>query len=155
VDPLGTAEALEDALRNGPYGRCVYACDNDVVDNQVVNMQFEGGETASFTMTCFNQGGHRRTNIFGTRGEIRTTGDKIEVYDFMTDQWTSVEIDAGVADVTGGHGGGDYVLMQRFVAAVANNDRSLILSGPDETLESHLIVFAAEAARLQHCVKDL
>jgi len=155
VDPLGTAEALEDALRNGPYGRCVYACDNDVVDNQVVNMQFEGGETASFTMTCFNQGGHRRTNIFGTRGEIRATGDKIEVFDFMTDAWTTVEIDAGVADVTGGHGGGDYVLMQRFVAAVAKNDRSLILSGPDETLESHLIVFAAEAARLQHCVKDL
>jgi predicted dehydrogenase len=155
VDPLGTAEALEDALRNGPYGRCVYACDNDVVDNQVVNMQFEGGGTASFTMTCFNQGGHRRTNIFGTRGEIRTAGDKIEVFDFISDQWTNVEIDAGAADVTGGHGGGDYVLMQRFVAAVAKNDPSLILSGPDETLASHLIVFAAEVSRLQHCVKDL
>lgn len=155
VDPLGTPEALEEALRNGPYGRCVYACDNDVVDNQVVNMQFEGGETASFTMTCFNQGGHRRTNIFGTRGEIRGTGDKIEVFDFMTDKWSTVEINAGAADVTGGHGGGDTVLMERFVAAVANDDPSRILSGPDETLESHLIVFAAEAARRQQCVKAL
>jgi hypothetical protein len=110
---------------------------------------------SSFTMTCFNQGGHRRTNIFGTRGEIRTAGDKIKVFDFISDQWTNVEIDAGAADVTGGHGGGDYVLMQRFVAAVANKDPSIILSGPDETLDSHLIVFAAEASRREHCVKDL
>jgi predicted dehydrogenase len=155
VDPYATAETLETALREGPYGRCVYACDNDVVDNQVVNMEFEGGESASFTMTCFNQGGHRRTNIFGTRGEIRGTVDKIEVFDFMTDQWETIEINAGASDVTGGHGGGDTVLMERFVAAVANDDPSLILSGPDETLDSHLIVFAAEEARRQHCVKQL
>lgn len=155
VDPEATPGTLEAALRDGPYGRCVYACDNDVVDNQVVSIQFEGGATASFTMTCFNQGGHRRTNIFGTRGEIRGTGDKIEVFDFMTDAWSTVDIDCGSADVTGGHGGGDTVLMKRFVAAVASGDPSLVLSGPDETLESHLIVFAAEQARRQHCVVDL
>lgn len=154
VDPHATPETLEAALRTGPYGRCVYACDNDVVDNQVVNMQFTGGATASFTMTCFNQAGHRRTNIFGTRGEIRETGDKIEVFDFLTDSWTKVEIDCGAADVTGGHGGGDSGLMGRFVAAVATDDSSLILSGPDETLESHLMVFAAEKSRKQHCVVD-
>lgn len=155
VDPEATPETLATALRTGPYGRCVYACDNDVVDNQVVNMQFEGGATASFTMTCFNQGGHRRTNIFGTRGEIRGVGDKIEVFDFMTDRWSTVEIDCGPADVTGGHGGGDTVLMQHFVAAVAADDPSLILSGPEETLDSHLMVFAAERARKEHCVVDL
>jgi predicted dehydrogenase len=155
VDPEATPATLEAALRDGPYGRCVYACDNDVVDNQVVNMQFEGGATASFTMTCFNQAGHRRTNVFGTRGEIRGTGDKVEVFDFMTDKWSTVEVDCGSADVTGGHGGGDTVLMERFVAAVASGDQSLVLSGPDETLESHLIVFGAEKARKQHCVVDL
>jgi hypothetical protein len=37
--------------------------------------------------------------------------------------------------------------MQRFVTALATDDRSQILSGPDETLETHLMVFAAEAAR--------
>lgn len=155
VDPHATPETLEAALRTGPYGRCVYACDNDVVDNQVVNMQFEDGATASFTMTCFNKGGHRRTNIFGTRGEIRGNVDKIELFDFMTDKWTTVDIDSGAADVNGGHGGGDTVLMRRFVAAVAANDPSLILSGPDETLDSHLMVFAAEKSRRLHCVVDL
>ncbi len=155
VVPHATPESLENALRNGPYGRCVYACDNDVVDNQVVNMEFEGGETASFTMTCFNQGGHRRTNIFGTRGEIRGTGDNIELFDFIKNEWETIEIQCGSSDVTGGHGGGDTVLMQRFIAAVSADDPSLILSGPDETLESHLIVFAAEKARKEHSVVDL
>ncbi len=155
VTPDPTPESLDRALRDGPYGRCVYACDNDVVDNQVVNMQFEGGATASFTMTAFNQGGHRRTNIFGTRGEIRGDGNTIRVFDFLTDTWSNVEINAGSADVTGGHGGGDTVLMQRFVQAVAEKDPSRVLSGPDETLESHLIVFAAEQARRENRVVAL
>jgi hypothetical protein len=53
------------------------------------------------------------------------------------------------------HGGGDYNLMSSFVAAVAKNDPSLILTGPEDSLETHQIVFAAEEARLSHKVVDL
>ena len=63
-----TPAGIEKALREGPYGRCVYACDNNVVDHQVVNMEYEGGATASFTMTAFTADFTRQIKIMGTRG---------------------------------------------------------------------------------------
>ena len=143
-----TKEGVMKALREGPYGRCVYACDNDVVDNQIVNMRFEGGATVAFTMTAFNEGG-RKTRIFGTKGEIYGDGSKLHVFDFMTDK-TEV-IDTNIASdnsILSGHGGGDFGIMDSFVSALATGDTNKILSGPDETLESHLMVFSAEKSRL-------
>ncbi|MBR2874021.1 MAG: gfo/Idh/MocA family oxidoreductase, partial [Lentisphaeria bacterium] len=70
------------------------------------------------------------------------------VKNFLTDQVT--EYDSNVANdgnITSGHGGGDYGLMEAFVSALATGDRSKVLSGVDETLESHLMVFAAEESR--------
>ncbi len=150
-----TMEGVTEALRTGPYGRCVYECDNDVVDNQVVNMFFEGGKTASFTMTAFNQAAPRRTCIFGTRGEIYGDGVKIYLTDFLTDETSVIDTRSPDASILGGHGGGDYGLMSAFINAVANNDPSGLLSGPDETLESHLMVFAAEQARRENRVVNM
>lgn len=150
-----TQEGVLRALRDGPYGRCVYECDNDVVDHQVVNFLFEGGQTASFTMTAFTEQRDRNTRIFGTRGEISANGSQIEIYDFMTDKRSTVNVSTLAGNITGGHGGGDPRLMHSFISAVATGDRSKILSGPQETLESHQIVFAAEKARCENRVVDI
>jgi predicted dehydrogenase len=148
LTPDVTVEGVTEALRTGPYGRCVYGCDNDVVDHQVVNLLFANGATAAFTMTAFTRQRDRETHIFGTRGEIYGNGSTIEIYDFLTDQTETIQTDrSSDGSILTGHGGGDYGLMQRFVTALATGDRSQILSGPDETLETHLMVFAAEAAR--------
>lgn len=156
VTPDPTEAKLIEALRTGPYGRCVYACDNDVVDNQVVNLQFAGGQTAGFTMTGFTHMGHRETRIFGSRGELTGDGAVIQHLDFLTDKTQT--IDTRLTDennAMGGHGGGDFGLMDHFIAAVAKNDPSLILSGPEESYESHRMVFASEQARREHRVVDL
>jgi predicted dehydrogenase len=143
-----TEAALHEALRHGPYGRCVYASDNDVVDHQVVAMEFEGGPTGTFTMTAFNAGGYRRTRLFGTRGELHGDGETVTVHDFLTETSETLQARAsGDATAGGGHGGGDWGLMDSFVRAVASGDRSHILSGPRESLAAHLAVFAAERAR--------
>ncbi|GAA3617008.1 Gfo/Idh/MocA family oxidoreductase [Nonomuraea rosea] len=142
-------QGVLDALRTGPYGRCVYDCDNDVVDHQVVNMEFEGGTTASFTMTAFTPALHRQTRIFGTRGSIDGDGDRLTVHDFVTGRSETVETrPTGDATAGGGHGGGDEGLMDAFLSAVATRDRSSILSSPGESLHSHLIAWAAERSRL-------
>jgi predicted dehydrogenase len=137
------------ALQQGPYGRCVYECDNDVVDHQVVSLRYAKDITATFTMTGFSEMGHRRTTIFGTRGELRGNGEEIVHYDFLSEQTQTFDTRAGGADAASGHGGGDYGLMSAFVRAVASGERSLILSGPEDTLETHLTTFAAEQSRLE------
>jgi predicted dehydrogenase len=147
IDDYTEADLLA-ALRHGPYGRCVYGTDNDVVDHQVVAMEFDGGATGTFTMTGFNAGGHRRTRLFGTNGELDGDGETVRVFDFLTRQTEVLEASPpGDPTAGGGHGGGDWGLMDAFVQAVATGDRSPIRSGPRESLAAHLAVFAAEHAR--------
>jgi predicted dehydrogenase len=151
-----TPEALEQALRTGPYGRCVYACDNDAVDHQVVALEYPGATTATFTMTAFTQAGHRRTRLFGTRAELAGDGETIRVYDFLTRAERRLTPEAaGGMNAGEGHGGGDAGLMDAFTAAVATGNPGLISSGPRESLASHLAVFAAERARLNGTVENI
>jgi predicted dehydrogenase len=136
------------ALRSGPYGRCVYACDNDVPDHQVVILEFAGGRTASLTLSAFTPRLPRRTTLMGTHGWLVSDGHRVKWQDFRTGGMQTIELD----DPDSGHGGGDGALVRSFLEAVASGDGSTLLSGPDETLKTHLTVFAAERARREHRV---
>lgn len=145
-------ESVTEALKTGPYGRCVYECDNDVCTNQVVNMEFEGGLTAAFSMVAFTEKlCQRLTTIYGSKGELSYDGNGVRVFDFLTRNSTryNPRNDAPSHFGMNGHGGADYHLINAFISAVANNDPSLIRSGPEETLHSHLLVFEAERSRVQ------
>ncbi len=148
-------DGVRAALRDGPYGRCVYACDNDVVDHQVVAMEFGGGVTATFTMTAFTPHLDRRTQIFGTRGYLDGTGERVTLHDFTSGEVSVHEVPSAGQDAGAGHGGGDAGLLDAFTTAVATGDASHILSGPAESLESHRAVFAAERARLTGTVQPV
>ena len=150
-----TESGVTEALRIGPYGRCVYACDNDVVDNQVVIMEYEGGRTANFTMTAFTPFSDRITKVFGTHGALYGDGSRIEHHNFVTHETKIIDTEAPQAGILGGHGGGDLGLMESYISALSNNDPSQILSGPDESLETHLIVFAAEQARKENRITQV
>ncbi len=147
-------EGVHAARRDGPYGRCVYACDNDVVDHQVVSMEFEGGITASFTMTAFTTMRGRNTRLLGSHGEITTDSQVITVDDFRTGERRVVDTAIGADDgAAGGHGGGDGALVTAFTAALRSGDPSLVPTTAEESLRSHLMVFAAERARLRGTVE--
>ncbi|XP_053499329.1 uncharacterized protein zgc:154075 [Ictalurus furcatus] len=148
-------ESVTEALKTGPYGRCVYECDNDVCSNQVVNMEFEGGLTASFSMVAFTEEiCLRKTSIQGSKGELTYDGHEIKVFDFLTQISTKHTVDLSVPGSfsKGGHGIADYHLVDAFVSAVANGNPLMIQSGPKETLASHRLVFEAECSRLENRV---
>ncbi|MFI4910149.1 MAG: Gfo/Idh/MocA family protein [Sedimentisphaeraceae bacterium JB056] len=149
-----TREALVEALQTGPYGRCVYCCDNDVVDNQVVIMDFEDGVTANFTMTAFTPGG-RQVKVMGTKGYLEGGENKLNVYDYNKKAWESCDFASEAGNVSDGHGGGDFGIMESFVDALLNENDGGIRTGAEETLVSHLMTFAAEKARIDNKVVEL
>ncbi len=152
TSPSGIATSL----RNGPYGRCVYACDNDVVDRQVVNMEFDGGVVVSFTMAGCTAPGGRETWIMGTRGQLRSDARRIlEHTDFLTDKSVDIGVsEKGDALLATGHAGDEQLVLD-FVRAIADDDPSLLISSPEVSLESHLIAFAAERSRRSGTVEAI
>ncbi|MEA3310107.1 MAG: Gfo/Idh/MocA family oxidoreductase, partial [Chloroflexota bacterium] len=66
-----TPEGIRHALETGPYGRCVYHCDNDVVDNQIVNLQMESGATVALFMQGHSHREGRTMRYDGTRATLR------------------------------------------------------------------------------------
>lgn len=131
-------------LRDTDYGRCVYRSDNNVVDHQVVNMEFEGGATAMFSMCGFTFEQERRIQIMGTKGELRGEEDQITMYDFLTHQKTEITIPSQ----TSGHGGGDSGIVRNFLDEVRHYNGQESLTSAAASVRSHLIAFAAEKSRL-------
>lgn len=146
-------EARLKAIQEGPYGRCVYRTDNDVVDHQVVSIEFEGGLTCTFTMQGHAMDGTRASRITGTEATLRAWehGGEIVVEHIGSGRRETIRPGAG----HGGHGGGDNGICRAFVKAVRDGDTSLIVSSGQESLESHLIAFAAEKSRLEGVLVDM
>ena len=148
------------ALKQNNYGICVYQMDNDVVDHQVVNMEFEGGATASLTMNAFNKGG-RYIRIFGTKGELYANmGDEeITLYTFADKklQQVSVKAAAGgfVAGHGAGHGGGDIGIMAELYDYFSGEYDGYKATNISTSVKNHLLAFAAEESRLNDTVVDM
>jgi Predicted dehydrogenases and related proteins len=140
-------EARRKALKEGPYGRCVYYCDNNVVDHQVVNMEFENEVTVAFTMCAFTNEVNRTIKLMGTKGEIRGNMHKyeIEVIDFNSGRKDIISL----KEAQSGHGGGDHGLMRDFVKIVSEQNLCGGLTSADVSLQSHLMAFASEKSRIE------
>ena len=146
-----TPQAHLEAIKTGPYGRCVYRVDNDVVDHQVVAMEFADDITATFTMTAFTQGGGRCVRVHGTEGEIAFDEEKITLKTFADNNTEVIMLGQEI----GGHGGGDTRVVDNWLDGVRTGDASSILTSAQESLRTHSIVFAAEQSRREHRMVDM
>ncbi|WP_088043072.1 Gfo/Idh/MocA family protein [Bacillus sp. EAC] len=139
------------AIQEGPYGRCVFHCDNDVVDHQVVNLLFENDVTVAFTMTAFTNETYRNFKIMGTKGEIsgNDVRNEIEINLFSGEKET-----VHPETVDGGHMGADTGIMADFILSVKQKDRGSLTSGI-VSAKSHMIAFAAEESRVSGAMVSL
>ncbi|MCI8442483.1 MAG: Gfo/Idh/MocA family oxidoreductase [Provencibacterium sp.] len=142
-----TPEKIKKALEEGPYGRCVYRCDNNVVDHQVVNLCYEDGATASFTMCAFNSGMSRTISVLGAMGELH--GDMATEtisYGPFGEERKTVDLRLESEDLTG-HGGGDTRLIADLLDLLSGGKGSS-LTEIGQSVESHFVALAAERSRL-------
>ena len=140
---------LEHALFHSDYGRCVYRCGNNVPDHQTVGLSFFNGVEAQLAITAFSSKITRHVRIMGTKGEI--VGDMarnlISYRDFSTMKKTKIHLDVPAE----GHHGGDRGLTGSFVRSIASGKNDLPTE-VSQSLESHLMAFAAEKARTEQTV---
>ena len=146
VCPL-TEDALMKAIKEGPYGRCVFACDNNVVDNQTVIMQFENGVTATLKMEAFVKDGGRDIRFFGTEGELVLCEAEgtitLKKYFGGDTVWKLTDL----TDDLEGHGGGDHRMVDSIYEIMTNESEDLTTS-IDKSVESHYMALAAEESRV-------
>ena len=151
-----TDDEVVAGLRNSNFGSCVFHANNDVVDHQVVNMEFEGGVTVTFTMNAFNKGG-RDIRIFGTAGELTADMDRgtIRIYSFETKETTEITMKAIAGTITSGHGGGDTGIMDDLVQYFNDEEPSNSVCSLRTSYMNHLISFAAEEARVENKIVNM
>ena len=151
-----TEEALTEALRTGPYGRCVYRCDNNVCDHMSMILEFEGGVTATFSLTAQTNSIHRNIHIMCEDGEIEADDltKTITLRKFAANGCTSFqEQTIHIRGGAGGHGGGDAGIMEDFAASIHGSQESR--SSISRSVESHIMACALEESRLTGRTIDL
>ena len=150
--------------KSNPYSRCVWKLDNNVVDRQSVMIEFENGSTATHNMVCGTSRPMRKIHIIGTCGELHGILDDNKYVVRHIDlrpghEYTEVEYDLNdegdTTGVFGGHGGGDLRLAEDFVAAVEGKAPSISCTSLADSMNGHLIGFAADRAMEENKIVKL
>lgn len=137
-------------LKQSPYGRCVFACDNNVVDHQIVNMLFEDNVTATLTMNAYTNDCYREIHVYGTHGEIIGDFEKriIKINNFINGSRV-IDLNA-ITDDFSGHGGGDQIMFFEVCDLLLNGTKTDRLSLIQDSILSHKMAFSAEKSRLNN-----
>lgn len=144
---------------DNPYARCIYKCDNNVVDHQSVLVNFASGATGTHNMVGGSAEPRRNIHIIGTKGEIfgnfeesKFTVLKINPSpDAHNEECDVEEVDLRVTGdmvgAYGGHGGGDERLAEDFVKFIRGEQPSLACTSIFDSVAGHLCVYLADKSR--------
>jgi predicted dehydrogenase len=151
-------QKLASLRADNPYGRCVWRCDNDVVDHQSVLVEFADGSIATHDMVANTSRPCRTIHIVGATGEI--VGD-MEEGRFVVrhpdarpgHEYSEELVDLSVSGDM--HGGGDLRLVEDFLRVVRGDQPSLSTTALADSINGHLIAFAADQSMRTHQVVEL
>lgn len=159
VEHLGAltkAQQLKSLREDNPYGRCVWHCDNDVVDHQVVSIEFTDGSTASHNMIGGTAKALRQIHIIGTHGEIEGEMETGVFHVRHADlrgkhkhkEYAEEKVNVNVS--SDGHGGGDWLLVEDFVRVLRGQQPSLSTTHLQDSIHGALVGFAADKSRVTY-----
>lgn len=154
---------IEDKIKlmksDSPYARCIYKCDNNVVDHQSVMVNFENGATGTHNMVGGSSQSLRHIHIIGTKGEIYGNFEESKFYvskinpspDSHNEECDIEEVDLNVSGdmvgAYGGHGGGDERLIADFIKFIQGENPSLACTSIFDSVAGHLCVYLADKSR--------
>ncbi len=159
---LTKEEKILSLKTNNPQGVCAYKTNANVVDHQVVNIEFENGSTATHSMLCSAQRAGRSIYVLGTKGEIEGWAGDGKLYVRTFDVENRKNIDKGKVRVVdfnnrdqsekGGHFGGDYGLAVDFVKYMQGEKPSVSCTSIEDSVNGHMCVYAADKSRVEERV---
>ncbi len=161
---LTPEEKLDSLKTDNPYGRCVWKCGNDVVDHQTVAVKFADGATATLNMVGGSARPARCITLIGTSGEIEGTFEDNRfvvrrIIPNSDQKWDEEVVDTSVDSNDplnrGGHGGGDLRLVGDFIRVLRGESHSPSCTSIEDSINGHLLGFAADDAMRDSTVVDL
>ena len=161
-----TLEEKREFLKKDIYGQCVFKTDMDIVDRQCVAIEFENGSVGTLNLVAGTSKAGRHIHIICEYGEIvgyiEDNKLLVRVFDkdkvWYDEEWIdfSAENDLGDEDNSvGGHYGGDYYIMKDLVRFLNGEKTSVATTVIADSVNSHLICYAAEKARKENVVVAL
>lgn len=140
-------DSIRNELQNGRYGRCVYHCDNNVVDNQKMLMEMEDNSTIDLSIDVFTTHNHRTTNIQLSGGEITCDEKSVIVETFKNNRHEVYDFSDEMSKPF--HGGADLDLFRDFIQSISHPSAPQLIP-IDDSLESHKVCMEGEKSRLSH-----
>jgi len=145
-----TIEAHIDAINNGPYGICAWRANNDVIDHQVVMMEFEGGTTATCTLSGYSATNGRRIRLQGSHGELLfdEAAGYISIKKFAEKESEIIEISSPDS-----YHPEDKEIVNNWLSSILLS--TSVSVDTKEALRTHAVVFASELSRNEKRVVEM
>ncbi|HVX46809.1 MAG TPA: Gfo/Idh/MocA family oxidoreductase [Mycobacteriales bacterium] len=159
LGPDPTPEQKVESLRtDNPFGRCVWQCDNTVVDHQSVLVEFADGATGTLSTVGNSAKPCRTVRIIGTDGEIDGVMEDGRFVVRKPDpraghEYAEEPVEFDVRQAM--HGGGDLRLVADFVNVVRRRPPSISTTTLADSVNGHLVGFAADQAVAERRWVDL